>query len=366
MSEDGSISSDIPCRYLTRKGKPMRLRNYQTECVDSIESEAANGTRKQLAVLPTGTGKTVIFTELAKRRQLIGRTLILVHRDELVRQTVSKFRDSGMDNIGIIEASHNDVRSPVTVASVQTLSRDARLIQYLKHGKAHTIITDEAHHAPAQTYRKVVQFCLHELGIHVGLTATPDRETQKQYRRRMKNDKTAFGISLTAGMGSVFDKLVYYRPLTDMIAEGWLSDIVPATVQTATDLHNVKMTAGDWQEGELGKALEQARADIDIVSAWERSARGRATIAFLPTVKTSRLVASEFERRGYTAEHVDGNTPNEIRQDIYKRLREGRTQVVTNCMILTEGFDEPSVSCIIVGRPTQSRLSICPNDRARD
>lgn len=338
----------------------MKLRPYQLEAIEAVE---ASPSHKQLVCLPTGTGKTVMFAEIAKRRQAIGSTLILVHRDELVRQAVAKLNDAGLHNVGIIQAEQNSLYEPITVASVQTLSRPKRARMFLEaQGPMATIIIDEAHHAPAPTYRQVVDWLLARTsegcdidGLLLGVTATPDRETQRTYMRRSKSGGMAVGTTLTTGMGAVFDSLTYYRPLTDMIAEGWLVDLVPGTVDTDIDLASVKQTAGDWQEGALGAAMVAANSQVDIVRAWELSASDRPTIAFLPTVETSRMVAAEFERHGYTAEHIDGTTPNELRQDTYRRLREGTTKVVTNCMVLTEGFDEPCVSCIIVARPTNSR-----------
>jgi ATP-dependent helicase IRC3 len=334
----------------------MNLRPYQIECVETILNHPS---RKQVVSLPTGTGKTVIFTELIRRQQ--GRTVVLVHRDELVRQTMAKLADAGMvdtgyaGSVGIIQANRNDIDRSVTVASVQSLCQDRRLISYLQNGEASLVIVDEAHHAPAPSYRKVIDAVLAEDGLLVGVTATPDRETRRSFAKKLRDGRHVAGTTLTAGMGSIFDNLTYYRSLTDMIGEGWLCDIVPATIQTDIDLASIKQTAGDWQEGALGEAMEASHTEIDLVDAWLASANNRPTIAFLPTVATSRAVAAEFERRGIAAEHIDGTTPTDLRQDTYKRLREGTTKVVTNCMVLTEGFDEPCVSCIIVARPTQSR-----------
>ncbi len=330
----------------------MQLRPYQIEAINAVNETAQ---KRQLICLPTGTGKTVLFAELVKQRQHLGRSLILVHRDELVRQAKNKCHDTGLDNVGIIEAGQNDVSANVTIASVQTLSRINRAEQYLDYGPAITLIIDEAHHAPAPTYRNVVSWLLDPEGLLVGVTATPDRETQKTYMRRNKRGNTSVGTTLTAGMGAVFDTLTYYQPLTDMIAEGWLADLVPATIKTDIDLHSVAKTAGDWQDGALGSAMEKAKTQIDIVSAWQQCATDRPTLAFLPTVATSKAVCEEFTNRGIMAEHIDGTTPFEIRQDVYARLRNGTTQVITNCMVLTEGFDEPAISCIIVARPTNSR-----------
>lgn len=326
------------------------LRPYQVEALEASETDQA---LKQLTVLPTGTGKTVLFAEQAKRRSRIGRVLILVHRDELVRQTVAKLHDAGLNDIGIIQADEaSGTRTRITVASVQTLSRVKRAEAYVRHGLASTLIIDEAHHAPAPTYRDVIEWCLEPDGLLYGLTATPDRDMQGSAKRRHKGD---VGHSFTTKMADVFDSLVYYRSLSDMIAEGWLVDLLPATVAVDMGLDTVRTSNGDWQAGDLGEHMQAAQVETDIVTAWAKAANDRPTLAFLPTVDMSRALAAEFERHGYAAEHIDGTTPVELRQDTYRRLREGRTRVVCNCMVLTEGFDEPSVSCVIVARPTKSR-----------
>lgn len=327
----------------------MQLRPYQNEALSAILESPSNA---QLVVLPTGTGKTVLFAALAEKRAPSGRVLILVHRDELVRQTINKLRD--IDLIaGVVKADELDgYRTQFTVASVQTLSRARHMAEYKTYGPARTLIIDEAHHSPARTYRDIIEQCKAPTGLLVGFTATPDRESQASYLRRKKHE---LGHSFSVGMGAIYDTLTYYRSLTDMIGEGWLCDLVPATIQTDIDLTSVSTSAGDWSAGELGATMTRKHAQTDITTAWELSAIRRPTLCFTPTVEMSRLVESEFTKRGHKVEHIDGTTPFEARQNIYSRLRDGTTQIVTNCMVLTEGFDEPTISCVIVARPTKSR-----------
>jgi len=339
--------------------KTAELRDYQNDALYAI---AESTSRKQLVVMPTGTGKTVVFSKKADDDVKMGkRVLILVHRDELVRQTFAKLEAAGIEtlSIGIIKASENVPDAKVTIASVQTLSRKNRAMHYAMYGLADTVIIDEAHHAPADSYRNVVDWTLkpNGVGLLIGFTATPDRETQKAYKRRMRNGGTQIGVNVRSGMAKVFDQVVFYRSLTDMIAAGWLADVVPATIETRLNLDEVGMSGGDWKEGELGDAMERAQADDSIVSSWLRSdARNRKTLAFLPTIKMSIATRDAFLRAGISAAHVDATTPIWERQAIYAALRDGSIQVVTNVMVLTEGFDEPSISAIIVARPTQSRL----------
>lgn len=332
----------------------MKLRPYQEEALDQVVTLSTQPKPEldQLIVLPTGTGKTVLFSAVVDERKALGRSLILVHRDELVRQTVAKLHSAGLNDVGVIKARENEVEANICVASVQTLSRPKRAMDYVANGQAATLIVDEAHHAPARTYRDVINWCREKGGLLLGLTATPDRESQSAFERRRKQEvKHKFSV----GMGDVFKALVYYRSLTDMIAEGWLCDLVPGTVRTDLDLSKVRKTAGDWAEGALGEALLKAKVPMNLVDSWRKMAEGRPTLAFLPTVESSKAVTEAFNAAGIPAEHIDANVPYEDRQGTYKRLQTGETSVVSNCMVLTEGFDEPSVACVIVARPTQSR-----------
>lgn len=329
----------------------MNLRPYQHEARDAIHD---SDSLRQLIVMPTGTGKTVLFAQLTIDRMPKGRVLILVHRDELVRQTVGKLKASGIEakSIGIMKAEQSQPALPIVVASVQTISRPNRALQFTRYGKAATLIIDEAHHAPAPSYRDVIDWCLEAQGLLVGLTATPDRDMKGSAKRRRKNEQQH---TFSATMGTVFDSLTYYRSLGDMISEGWLTDLVPATVKTNLDLSTVKETAGDWQAGQLGSHMVSSHATINIVDAWAQVAQDRPTLAFMPTVESSIALADQFEAKGFRVAHIDANTEWELRQLYYKQLANGDLQVVCNCMVLTEGFDEPSISCVIVGRPTKSR-----------
>ena len=330
----------------------MELRPYQIEAIQSVETAYSDGERRQIIVLPTGTGKTVIFSELMRR--MPGRRLCLVHRDELVRQTVRKLADAGL-KAGVIKANEDDVTHDVVVASIQTLSRERRLAAYVRHGKASLVVVDEAHHAPAPSYRRVIDNCLASDGLLVGVTATPDRKTHEEFIIPTKSGSQMPVTVLKAGMAKVFSNLTYFRQLTDMIAEGWLCDVVPVTTTTNMDMSSVSTIAGDWSEGDLGAALDVADGYSDIIHAWQSGASDRPTIAFLPTVATSQTLCERFQAAGVPSAHIDGTTPVDERQKVYQSLRSGSIRVVTNCMVLTEGFDEPSVSCIIVARPTQSR-----------
>jgi ATP-dependent helicase IRC3 len=325
-----------------RKGRKMlALRPYQEEALDAIRNSAS---KRQLVVLPTGTGKTVTFAELADQRKNKGRILILVHRDELVRQTRAKCSEAGLQNVGTIQGEQNAVGAKIAVASVQSLSRPARMMEYLAFGQCETLIIDEAHHSIAPTYLAIINNCLSETGLLVGFTATPDRKDAGAGRWHTG----------PKSLGGVFDYLAYYRPIDEMIAEGWLADILPATCYA-----NLKLTKknGDWSDVEIDRAFTPETTQ-DIVTAWQNAMvnhGNRPTIVFVPTVHTAELMLWEFVDNDIPAAMVSGKTPHEERQQTYADLRSGKIKVLVNCMVLTEGFDEPCIGCVIVARPTKSR-----------
>jgi superfamily II DNA or RNA helicase len=314
----------------------LGLRDYQTEAIEAVTAADRAGVRRPLVVHPTGTGKTVTFSHLIAQRASVGRALVLVHRDELAGQTVDKLAMIAPElRTGIVKAERNEVDAEVIVGSVQTLQRDARLAALLAAGPVETVIVDEAHHAPAPSWTKI----LTTLGsfspygpLTAGFTATPERD----------------GKSL-----GVWEQVVSYKSIREMIYQGYLCPIQGQTVQTSMDLDDVRVTGGDYQDGSLGGALEASGAIEEIADAYVKFAKDRKGVAFTPTIETSRHLARALCERGIRAEHLDGTTPTEERRLILKRLHTGETQVVCNCAVLTEGFDEPSIECVAVARPTK-------------
>src|SRR5690554_2883612 len=314
----------------------LDLRPYQASAIEAITTADREGVRRPLVVHPTGTGKTVTFSHLIARRASIGRALVLVHRDELAQQTVAKIGMVAPElTTGVVKAERNEVDRDVVVASVQTIHRDNRLAALLAAGPVETVVVDEAHHAPAPTWTKV----LTGLGsfspygpLTVGFTATPERD----------------GKSL-----GVWEKVVSYKSIREMIFHGYLCPITGQTVQTSMDLGKVRKTRGDYADGSLGDELENSGAIEEIADAYVKYAADRKGVAFTPTVETAAHLAAALCDRGIPAEMVSGGTPVEDRRAILGRLKSGQTQVVTNCAVLTEGFDEPSISCVVVARPTK-------------
>lgn len=333
----------------------MELRPYQQEAVEASLAAEQRGVRRQLGVAATGLGKTIIFAALAGRRS--GRTLILAHRDELIEQAVHKI---GMvvptAGVGVVKAERDEVRAPVVVASVQTLSRPnrlARLVDPPDHAQASLdgdlldddrpfdlVVVDEAHHAMADSYRAILAGL--KAGdpdgpLLLGVTATPDRGDGK-------------------GLDAVFDEIVWQYDVEWGITHGYLCDLRGRRVTLDTfDASRLKVSRGDYEVGAAGRALSDADAPEHVVRAWKHEAAGRRTIVFTPTVALADEMASAFNHAGVAAAMVHGGTPLDERRRILRHFSTGHVHVVANCAVLTEGFDEPRADCIVIARPTKSR-----------
>lgn len=320
----------------------LDLRDYQERALDNIETAEREGVRRPLVVHPTGTGKTVTFGAAVDRRRGKGRSLIMVHRDELASQTIEKMGWQAPElSTGLVKAESNEVGADVVVASVQTGSRENRLAQILAsqehYGAFGTIIVDEAHHAPAPTWTRMLTGlgAFNPYGpLAIGFTATPERD----------NGKTL----------GVWEKVVDFMSIREAIYKNYLVPILPAVVvETRMDMTQVRRTGGDYSDGDLGREIEESGAITQMADAVLEHAAERKGVAFLPTVRTSKLLADALRARGIRAEHVDGTTETTERKAILARLKTGETQWVTNCAVLTEGFDEPSLEAVMVGRPTK-------------
>src|ERR671937_1884829 len=310
-------------------------RPYQYEAVAALLAATARGVRRPLLVLPTGTGKTIVFALLVQRR--CGRSLILAHRDELIQQAVDKLRlvDPTLA-LGVVQAARDEHTAPIVVASVQTLSRRPRLARLVPDFQ--TIVIDEAHHAPAPTYRRILEYCRawHPDGpLVVGVTATPERGDHHSLQ-------------------PVFDGIVYQKTLLEMMQAGYLVDLRALQVLLQADFDALRTQQGDFVETELETLLLAANAPAQVLAAFQAHAADRKALLFTPTVALAYAMAETFRTAGIPAEALDGTTPLATRRAILQRLHTGKTRVVANCAVLTEGFDEPSVDCIIVARPTQS------------
>lgn len=326
----------------------LNLRSYQREAVDAF-FRAWGKIRKPAAVLPTGSGKTVIFSHLARefhqwRTAVNGdnlgnggeRTMVLVHRDELADQALEKLREIAPDlNAGKVKAGDDEINATVMVASVQTVSRDARLARLVDsqmiYGGVGLIITDECHHAPAKSYQKI--YAGFPDALHAGFTATLARGDQ-------------------VGLGSTWQDVIYSKSVLWMISRGFLVDVRGQRVQLdQLDLSQVRTSAGDYQAGALGAAMVDAGSPRMVAAALRRYATHRQSIVFCPDVFSAVATARAI---GPTAAVVSGGTPREDRQMIYKAFETGELRTIVNCMVLTEGFDAPWADCVVIARPTKS------------
>ena len=311
---------------------PTILRPYQTAVVAEFEKAIAENLKKLLLAAPTGSGKTVIMAAIiAATVAKHLRVLVIAHRREIVSQTSRKLHDRGIRH-GIIQAGF-DPRpfEAVQVASVHTLRARALSSDAMRLPLADLLMIDEAHHARAETYRKIIE--AYPQAALLGLTATPCR-----------------GDGL--GLGNIFETMIECPQIAELITQGYLvKSHVYAPIDP--DLRGVRTQAGDYVESQLAQRMDQAKLIGDIVTHWHKYGERRRTVAFAVNVQHSIHLRDEFVRAGVRAEHLDGATPTAERDAILARLETGETELVTNCMVLTEGWDQPAVGCCILARPTK-------------
>ena len=314
----------------------MEIRPYQQEARAAILGEWDKGNRKTLLVLPTGTGKTIVFAKVTEDCVRAGdRVLIIAHRAELLDQASDKINKA----TGLISAVEKAEQSclgswyRVVVGSVQSLTREKRLQQFDKN-YFDTIIVDEAHHSISASYQNVLQY-FNESKV-LGVTATPDRSD-------MRN------------LGQYFDSLAYEYTLPKAIKEGYLSKIKAQTIPLKLDLTGVGMQSGDFKASDLGTALDPYLQQI--AQEMRKYCSDRKTVVFLPLVKTSQKFRDLLNAAGFRAAEVNGNSDD--RAEVLRDFEAGQYNVLCNSMLLTEGWDCPCVDCVIVLRPTKVRSLYC-------
>lgn len=314
----------------------MELRPYQSEAVTAIEDEWGKGVKKTLLVLPTGTGKTIVFCTIAKNAVMDGRrVLILAHRGELLDQAADKLQKSTGLKCAIEKAGDTCLGSwfRVTVGSVQTMMRKSRLKKFPPDYFG-TIIIDEAHHSVSNSYQNILTYFADARVL--GVTATPDRGD-------MRN------------LGQVFDSLAYEYTLPKAIKEGYLCKIKALTIPLQLDIKGVGMQSGDFKSGDLGTALEPYLEQI--AEEMAKVCQDRKTVVFLPLIKTSQKFRDILLDHGFNAAEINGESQN--RAEILRDFDDGKYNVLCNSMLLTEGWDCPTVDCIVVLRPTKIRSLYC-------
>lgn len=314
----------------------MELRPYQQEAKEAVFEQWENGARRALLVLPTGCGKTIVFAKITEECVRHGdRVLILAHRGELLEQAADKIHKATGLGCAVEKAEESCQGSwfRIVVGSVQTMMREKRLGRF-PADYFNTIIIDEAHHCISDSYQRVLQ---HFPEAHVlGVTATPDRGD-------MRN------------LGQYFETLAYEYTLPKAIKEGYLCPIKALTIPLKIDMSSVSVQAGDFKAGDISTALDPYLERI--AQEMGKYCRDKKTVVFLPLVKTSQKFRDILNGHGFQAAEVNGDSQD--RSEVLEAFEKGNYNVLCNSMLLTEGWDCPSVDCVVVLRPTKVRSLYC-------
>ncbi len=312
--------------------KSFELYPFQQEAVEAVRKEFDDGRKHTLLVLPTGCGKTVTFSEWLRQQVLKGgRGLILAHREELLTQAAQKLKSvTGLDSaLEKADSSACLSDAPVTVASVQSLCRPERLKRF-PAGYYTDIVIDEAHHSLSNSYRDIIDHF--DTSRILGVTATPDRGDHR-------------------ALSEVYESLAYEYPMRKAIREGYLVPIRAKMLPVEVDLTGVRTSCGDYSANSLGDAIEPYLDEI--AGRMAEECKVRKTVVFLPLIRMAKRFAELLNAHGISAAEVNGDSPD--REEILADFEAGKYQALCNAMLLTEGWDCPSVDCVVVLRPTKVR-----------
>ncbi|KAK4100870.1 P-loop containing nucleoside triphosphate hydrolase protein [Parathielavia hyrcaniae] len=346
-----SNSGRLLARDEKQPAQGLTLRSYQEECIQSVLLSLEKGKNRLGVSLATGSGKTVIFTQLIGRVQprseTATQTLILAHRRELVeqaaRQCANTYPDKTIElELGKLLASGT---ADITVASLQSILSKDRLLKF-DPARFKLVLVDEAHHIVAPGYLKVLD--------HLGL------------RTKRPDSPHLVGVSATFSrfdglrLGAVIDEIVYHKDYVDMIGEKWLSDVVFTTVDSRVDLSKVKRKgkggSGDFDADSLSRAVNTVELNDIVVRAWLAKAAGRkSTLVFCVDLSHVAALTQRYRHYGIDARFVTGDTPTRDRAERLDAFKNGEFPVLINCGVFTEGTDIPNIDCIILARPTRSR-----------
>jgi ATP-dependent helicase IRC3 len=317
----------------------LELRPYQRESIEAVLAARRRGVRRMIVCLPTGAGKTVIFSELARlaRKQV----LVLAHREELLLQACAKL-EAAMEGQHVVSiergAESAAANAKVLVCSIRSLHEE-RLAKVLRGRDIGLIIYDECHHAAAEDNLRVLRqlgaFDEGWSGTLLGFTATTARGDGK-------------------GLDKVFQEIVYSRLLHEMIDDRYLAPLRGFRISTNADLTRLSPGPGDFREEELAEAVDIEERNALVARSIQELARDRRTIAFCVTVNHARNLCRALNLLGVPSGMVHGEMPSVSRAEVLADFRSGRIQALTNVAVLTEGFDDPGTSCIAMARPTRS------------
>ena len=294
----------------------MELREYQIELIDNIRSSIRSGNRSIVSVLGCGGGKSVIQAEISRSAtSMRNKVLFLVHRKELCEQMTNTFTAQGVD------------MDRCSVSMVQTVSRHID-----KLPEPQIIITDEAHHSTANSYKKI--YDAFPDALRLGFTATPCRLNK-------------------GGLGEVYDDLITSVSTRWLIDNHYLSPYRYYSVKLA-DTSGLHVKAGDYKADEVAELMQNKEIYGETVKQWERLAKNKKTIAYCASVEAAEKTADQFRQAGYTAAALCGSTPKELRTKIMQEFRDSKIMILTNCELFGEGLDVPDCECTVLLRPTQS------------
>ena len=306
----------------------MQLRDYQNLAISNVRKSYEAGNKNVLLTLPTGAGKTVIFSEITRLAGLKGASvLILVHRKELIDQAGDKLTKADV-KYGIIAAGHKESKSNVQIASVQTLiNRLNNPDQY------NLIIIDEAHHAVANSWRKIFEF--YKKAKRLGVTATPMRMTG-------------------AGLGEIFDDLIVGSTIPELVDKGYLAEHEVYAPPNKLNLDKIRTIRGDYSKKEVEDELDKVDIVGDAVENYRRLGQNKPAIAFCISVKHGQYVTNKFKQAGYTAELITGSMKSDDRKTLIDNFKDGKVQILVSIDVVSEGFDVEGCYVAILLRPTQS------------
>jgi superfamily II DNA or RNA helicase len=308
----------------------IELRPYQQRTIDTCRKHAADGYTRILVVAPTGAGKACIAAAImhSALRNFGARSLLFVHRREVIDHVVRQLDRFGVIEVGVMRANdeRTDPKQPIQIASTATLVRRDL-------PAADIVIVDECHWAPNTTLAILKAF---PTATVFGLTATP---------------VPAGGGTLG---GDLFQIIACSATYKELIAAGWIAEPILWGIERQVDLSAVATTAGDFDMGGLEHAMDQPQVTGNIVETWLQRAEGRRTICFASGIKHSLSIVERFQQAGVRAGHLDGTTPEDERDRLFAALDSGELQVLSNVDVASEGWDQPSVKCMIGARPTLS------------
>lgn len=310
----------------------MKLRDYQEECLKAIDQKHSEGIHRQMVVLPTGSGKTVIFSELIKRKKL--KTLVIAHRIELIDQAREKLRVIAPEiESGIFCGDQKYHDKQVTIASIQSASNSLDL---LKTEGYQLLIIDEAHHAAAKTYRRMIhELGFNEKGLMLGFTATP-----------MRGDRTR--------LDDIFQKIVFNASTRNLVKKGYLVQPKGIHIKVGIDLRKIKKKMGEFDQESLKEAMQTDEAMAVVMAAVKKYASNRQCIVFGVDIAHCENLMLAIQMLGFTCQTVHSKLSLAERRQTLRYFETGKLQFVTNPMILTEGFDCPRADCMINAAPTMN------------